>query len=74
MSALERLTAYLCSQVGSDRMDGYHEGYAKTILDQHAEELAEKLVAEAAVKAPIHVYRPGLMWAAEVIDPQADRE
>lgn len=45
MDALERLTAYLCNQVGSRSLDSYHEGYAKRILDQHAHELAEKIRA-----------------------------
>jgi hypothetical protein len=35
-----------------------------------AHELAEKIIGDE--KAAMVVYRPGLMWAAEVIDPQPD--
>lgn len=41
-------------------------------LNAFAHELAEKIISDP--KAAEVAYRPGLMWAAEVIDPQANRE
>lgn len=42
MNALERLTAYLCQQPGSENLDTHHAEFAKSLLDQHAEEIAAR--------------------------------
>lgn len=42
MNAEERLTAYLCQQPGTQRMDQHHADMARAILNQHAEEIAAK--------------------------------
>lgn len=42
MTALDRLTAYLCQQPGTENLDAHHADFARQILDQHARELAEQ--------------------------------
>lgn len=42
MTALDRLTAYLCQQPGTEHMDAHHADMARQILVQHARELAEQ--------------------------------
>jgi len=70
MDALERLTAYLCNQVGSEDLDRYHEGYAKRILDQHAHELAEKIRDAGSTRNAVRKYQRGMGRAADLIDPE----
>lgn len=41
MNAEERLSAYLCSRPGTERMDQHHADFARDILNQHAKELAD---------------------------------
>jgi len=51
---------------------GATEDEATALMNGYAHELAERLICDE--KAGVAVYRPGLMWAAEVIDPQPDDE
>lgn len=80
MSALERLTAYLCSNPGSEHMDEEYAAFAARLLDQHAHELAEKIRASHP-KPPVgftwsEPYRLGLddsrRSAANLIDPEVE--
>lgn len=70
MSALERLTAYLCSGPGTEAMDAWHAEWAEGILRMHAHELAEE-IRDVASKTRMAADRPALRHAADLIDPEA---
>lgn len=54
-SALERLTAYLCSKPGSEHMDEEYAAFAARLLRQHAGEVVEAERA-AALRAAADAY------------------
>lgn len=74
MDALERLTAYLCSNPGSEAMDEEYAAFAARLLRQHAHELAEKQ-REYAGGLNLHLMHDlgaGVHAAADHIDPQIE--
>lgn len=73
MSALERLTAFLCARPGTEDMDEWHADWAARLLSQHAHELAEQIRDER----PQWGGAPGGAWfewgaAADLIDPEVE--
>jgi hypothetical protein len=82
MSALERLTAYLCSNPRNERMDEEYAAFAVRLLNQHAHELAEK-VRQGGVRYDLREFNaaraagPGRVLEfvqsaiADFIDPEA---
>lgn len=71
MDALERLTAFLRAQPGTEGMDAWHAEWAEALLRQHAHELAEKIRAApfAGHLLPAHHKRR----AAAIIDPEVTK-
>lgn len=70
MSALERLTAYLCSRPGTEDMDAWRAEWAEGILRMHAHELAERLRASEPTAQLVGLDTAGLLAAADLIDPE----
>lgn len=78
MDALERLTAYLCSNPGNEHMDEQYAVFAARLLRQHAHELAEKIRSE--LPETVKERLGGGIWtittvptakqAADLIDPE----
>lgn len=70
MTALERLTAFLCSTPDTEKLDAYHAVVARQILDQHAHELAEEIRNHADGHYPYRADEKARNEAADLIDPQ----
>ena len=74
MSALEKLIAEYQRDLYKPEREHLRraELEAMQMYNEIAHELAERIIGDE--KAAMAAYRPGLMWAAEVIDPQPDPE